>query len=336
MILMSASPSARIAFVGAGNHATQSLYPNLPLIPEFTLVAVCDLVRDRAEYAAARYGAEAFTDVDAMLDAVRLDGVCVCGPAEMHHDVALQVLARGLPVFLEKPPAADLAGACEVADAARKAGTFGMCGFMKRFAPANVLAKEHMVSEAFGLLSSIGLIHGAGPYDDMRRMLYFNGIHMIDLARFFGGEVKRLSAFGFDGGPGIKTVCANLEFDSGAVGQFNCNSGHTWTDCFEQVYLSGSQCGILIDASARAEVMSPEGRFADGEGLQLGGWSRRYYVSGNMSGWWAGGHYTRGYWGELSHFARAVLGLVEPTPTLDDGAEAVRLIEAMLASLASA
>ena len=39
-----------------------------------------------------------------------------------------------------------------------------MVAFMKRFAPANVVAKEHMLSEAFGGLNSFAMIHGSGPY----------------------------------------------------------------------------------------------------------------------------------------------------------------------------
>ena len=54
-----------------------------------------------------------------------------------------------------------------------------------------------------------------------------------------------------------------------------------------------------------------------------------------MAGWEAGGHYTRGYWGELNHFARAVLGEVGPSPTLADGVAAMRLIEAIMQSVAS-
>ena len=32
---MGTTETARIAFVGAGNHATESLYPNIPQIPQF-------------------------------------------------------------------------------------------------------------------------------------------------------------------------------------------------------------------------------------------------------------------------------------------------------------
>lgn len=331
---MGVTQSARIAFIGAGNHSTESLYPNIAHIPEFDLVAVCDVISDRASYAARRYGApEWFTDANIMLDEVRPQGVCICGPPSMHYQVGLQVLKRGIPIFVEKPPAITLTQALELADTARENGTWGMVGFMKRFAPANIVAKEFAESEGFGKLSSITLIHGCGPYNDMRNMLLFNGIHMIDLARFFAGDVVDLSAYGFSDGANVQAVSVAIRFANGSIGQLNMNSGHSWSDCFEQVYISGAGAGILIDASRATEVMTADSRFAKGEGLQLFGWSSRYYVSGNMAGWAAGGHYTRGYWGELSHFAKAVAGRVNPVSTLDDGAEAIRIIERIMDSV---
>jgi predicted dehydrogenase len=166
-------------------------------------------------------------------------------------------------------------------------------------------------------------------------MLLFNGIHPLDLGRYLMGDVESLFAYSCDCGEQRWAVGATMRYRTGVVGQFTMNSGHDWSDCFEQTYLSGSGAGIVIDNSARTEVMSPTGRFAKGDGLDLFGWSKRYYVSGNMAGWAAGGHYTRGYWGELDHFARAVAGQCAPMPNLDDGVEAMRLVEAMLVSASS-
>lgn len=327
--------SARIAFVGAGNHSTESLYPNIAHIPEFDLVAVCDIVGERASYIAHRYGAsEWFTNVNTMLDKVMPQGVCIVGPPKMHYEIGLEVLKRGIPIFVEKPPAETLEQVLELASTANENNTWGMVGFMKRFAPANVVTKEYMDSEGFGKLSSITAIHGSGPYDDMRRMLFFNGIHLIDLLRFFAGNVASLFAYGSSYG-NAQAASATMQFTNGSVGQLNMNSGHSWSDCFEQVYISGSGTGILIDASRATEIMSADRRFAKGEGQSLYGWSSRYYVSGNMAGWTSGGHYTRGYCGELNHFAKAVLGQVKPTATLEDGVEAIKIIDAIMNSISS-
>ncbi len=327
--------TARIAFIGAGNHSTESLYPNIPMIPEFELVAVCDVVPERASRTARRYGAQAFNDIEKMLDTIQVDGCCVCGPWDMHHAVSLQVLRRSLRLFVEKPPAPTLREAEELLETAQQHNTWGMVAFMKRFAPANILAREFMASSAFGTLSSMTLMHGCGPYDDIRRMMYFNGIHLVDLGRFLGGEVERVFAYQTDGGKGNFGLSATWMLKNGAVAQLNQNSGQTWADCFEAVYLTGAQAGIYLDASREVKVMYPGAQFAPGKGLSLYGFRSEHSVSGNMAGWAAGGHYQRGYWGELSRFARACLGLEEPSPSLADGVANSRLIEAMLESAAA-
>lgn len=333
---MSTPSSARIAFIGAGNHSTESLYPNIAHIPEFDLVAVCDLDATRAERAAHLYGAPAvFTDVDAMLAEVKPAGVCICGMPDMHHAVGLQVLRAGVPLFTEKPPAFTAAEAAELVQAADAAGVWGMVAFMKRFAPANVVAKEHMISDAFGGLNSFAMIHGSGPYTDIRRMLLFNAIHMLDLARFFAGDVAEVFCHRSPEGAAVQALSISFRFVNGVVGQLNMNSSVTWRDCFEQVYLSGNGAAMLIDSSKEVQLMAGRSRFADAPGVDTAGWGSRYYVSGNLSGWTAGGHYTRGYHGELAHFAKAVLGQVAPVATLVDGLRAMELIEAIMQSTAT-
>ena len=332
---MDTRKTARIGFIGAGNHSTESLYPNIPMIPEFELTAVCDADLVKAQRTAQSYGAQAFSNVETMLDQVELDGCCVCGPAEMHYAVSLQILRRGLRLFVEKPPAPGLRQAEELAETAAKHNTWGMVGFMKRFAPANVLAREFMSSPAFGTLSSLTLIHGCGPYDDLRRMMYYNAIHLIDLGRFLGGEVARVFAYQSNGGKGNFGLSATWQLHNGAVAHLNQNSGQTWRDCFEVVYITGAQAGIFVDASREVKIMYAGAQFAPGAGLQLYGFRAEHSVSGNMAGWAAGGHYQRGYWGELSCFARACLGLEPPTPDLQDGVRSIRLIEAMLESASS-
>ena len=326
--------TVRLAFVGAGSHSTESLMPNIAHIPEFDFVAVCDLNADRAAWAARRFGAlRHFTDMETMLDDVELDAVCVVGPPSLHHDAALQCLSRRIPVFIEKPPAPDLAQSRALVDAATAADTFCMVGFMKRFAPANVLVREFIDGSEFGALRAISLIHGCGPYNNLYQMMIFNGIHMVDTARFFAGEVEQLSANAVGAGEDQPGVALQMSFRAGHVGTMVIHSGPTWQDATEQVYLGGTNGIATIDGSARAQVRSMDRQFAQGEGLELASWTGGYEVSGNKAGWWPSGHYTRGYWGELSHFAKAVLGQVEPRPTLVDGLENMRIVEAVMISV---
>ncbi len=158
---------------------------------------------------------------------------------------------------------------------------------------------------------------------------------MIDLARFFRGDIDSLSAYSADGGHSNLAVAVSGLFKTGGVFQSNVNSGQSWADCFEGVYATGSRSGIVIEGSSEVEVMSSAHKFAQGRGLRTFGFRHRHTVSGNITYWWAGGHYQRGYWGELSCFAKSVLGQMEPFPSLADGVEAHRIIAAILRSVQS-
>jgi predicted dehydrogenase len=56
----------RVAIVGAGGIAAGHM-KNIDRNEQAQLVAICDIVKDNAEKAAAQYGAKSYTDFDAML-----------------------------------------------------------------------------------------------------------------------------------------------------------------------------------------------------------------------------------------------------------------------------
>ncbi len=130
-----------VAFVGAGGHATNSLYPHLHKIPDLDLVAVCDLDREKAERNARWFGGrKVYTDVTEMLSSEQPDGVYICGLPQMMCEVGHQALEAGLPIFVEKPSAIDVPEARKLAQVAEDNGVWGMVAFMKRFAQAYVEA----------------------------------------------------------------------------------------------------------------------------------------------------------------------------------------------------
>jgi predicted dehydrogenase len=98
----------RAALVGAGHIARQHL-ACLRELPDVTVGGVCDLSPATAESAAERFGVPAwFTDVKAMLDAVRPDVVHVTTPPASHYPLALSALEAGAHVVVEKPATATL------------------------------------------------------------------------------------------------------------------------------------------------------------------------------------------------------------------------------------
>ncbi len=101
----------RVAVVGCGGigntHARMYKADKL-----CELVAVCDILRDRADAAAQRHGVKAYYDVAEMLRSERLDAVSVASAGRDnggdHHLPARQCLDAGLNVLVEKPISDDL------------------------------------------------------------------------------------------------------------------------------------------------------------------------------------------------------------------------------------
>ena len=162
---MAEQRQARLAFIGTGGFCSASISPNLAFIPEIDVIASCDIDRTRAEAHARKFGARrAYDDLDEMLDKEELDGVFVIGPAPQQFLLAPKVLERGLPVYVEKLSANTSAEAKELAELAEKHGTWGQCGFMKRFAHAYNVAQDILAREEFGPVHLVTAKFGQGPY----------------------------------------------------------------------------------------------------------------------------------------------------------------------------
>ena len=129
----------RVAVIGVGNigniHA-----PNYKSDPLSELVAVCDIIPERADKAAAKYGVRAFYSVEDMLRHEQLDAVSICtAGAENggdHFTPTMECLEAGLHVLGEKPISNDIAKARQmVAKADEKGVPYGI-NLNHRFMPA--------------------------------------------------------------------------------------------------------------------------------------------------------------------------------------------------------
>ena len=98
------------------------------------LVAVVDVIAERAAQVAESAGTRALPDSRALLDDV--DAVTIAAPTELHREIALPFLERGIAVLVEKPMARSLAEADEMIEAARASGAVLAVGQTERFNPA--------------------------------------------------------------------------------------------------------------------------------------------------------------------------------------------------------
>jgi predicted dehydrogenase len=90
--------SLRIAVIGVG-HLGKHHARLLAGIDGAQLVAVVDPDRERATAAAASTGARALDDYRELFDQV--DAVTIAAPTELHHEIGMAFLERGISVLVE-------------------------------------------------------------------------------------------------------------------------------------------------------------------------------------------------------------------------------------------
>ena len=128
----------RTAIIGCGGIASQhaSLLSELERVE---LVALCDIVRQRAEGFNQQYAggqASIFTDYHTMYRETDLDLVYICLPPFAHSEEVQLAAGRGVHIFIEKPIALDMGLAQEMTQAVEASGVKSQVGFVLRFGQA--------------------------------------------------------------------------------------------------------------------------------------------------------------------------------------------------------
>jgi predicted dehydrogenase len=99
-------------------------------------VAFCDIVKDRAEKAAAEYGvagAKVYENYQELIAAGGIDVLHVCTPNSSHAEIAIAALEAGIHVLTEKPMAKTAADARRMVEAAKRTGKLLSVGYQSRF-----------------------------------------------------------------------------------------------------------------------------------------------------------------------------------------------------------
>ena len=165
------------------------------------IVAVCDPAPERREKLARQTAARAFADWGDAL-AVACDAVVVATPHDRLAGIALAVVEAGRHVLIEKPAGRRPDEVRPIAEAARRKHVVVKVGFNHRFHPAIARAKAMVDEGAIGppLFVRGRYGHGGRPgYEKEWRFdrkvsgggeLIDQGSHLIDLSRFFLGDLK--------------------------------------------------------------------------------------------------------------------------------------------------
>ncbi len=111
----------RFGLIGCGRVAPRHA-ESIGTLPGAVLAAVADIHESRAARFAAQYRADPTTDYRRLLDRPDIDVVNICVPSGLHASIALDALAAGKHVLVEKPIALTLEDAGRMIAAARAAG----------------------------------------------------------------------------------------------------------------------------------------------------------------------------------------------------------------------
>lgn len=219
--------TTRIGLVGAGGVAARHARV-LSGLPDVQVAAVTDVVSEAAEALAGEFGARAYATVADLIDSGP-DAVYVCVPPFAHGDAERAVIAAGLPMFVEKPISINYRIASEIAGLISERDLRTAVGHHWRYLPTVERARELLDGRPIRLITGAWLdkvppvawwprtARSGGPVVEQ-------AAHVLDLARYLGGEVDEVFAYGngtpppVDGADVDGATTAVLRFAGGAVG----------------------------------------------------------------------------------------------------------------------
>ncbi len=232
--------SYRFAIIGCGHIAGRHAQH---IVKQGALVAVCDIIPERANQLAAKYGATPYFSTAELFANVKPDLVSICTPNGLHAVHTLEALEHGCNVLCEKPMTINSSDGEKMIASAKKAGKKIYVVKQNRYNPPVLAIKKLVDENKLGKIFSFQLNcfwnRPAEYYHDNWRgtnkldggILFTQFSHFIDLVYWLLGDIKKVN--GTRTNSQHKTSIefedcgmAFLEMQSGAIGtiHYNINS----------------------------------------------------------------------------------------------------------------
>ena len=323
----------RIGIVGAGLmgswHAARLRQLERDRPGRLALVGFYDVAPEAAASVVAEHGGKAFQNLDDLLDAV--DVVGVCSPTPYHKEPVLAAAAAGKDIICEKSLARHLGDAEEMVAACKEAGVRLFVAHVVRFFSQFAKAKAALDSGAIGRPGVIRTVRGGGPPDPQRRTWFADfeqsggvimdvSIHDLDFVRWCFGDVERVFARGltFTGVQPYDHALITLRFKNGALGHVEGSWAYPPGGFRTRFEIAGDQglaewdsldpAPLVMTLQTGASPGTPQSR------SPLAPQDDPYYM-------------------ELAHFLDCIENGQDSLVTPEDGLEAVRLSLAAIESI---
>ncbi|MCR6098025.1 Gfo/Idh/MocA family oxidoreductase [Salipaludibacillus agaradhaerens] len=194
----------KIGVIGCGSIAKHRHLIEYAQNEQVEIVAVCDIVKERAAEFAALYEAKVYTKYEDLIANKEIDAVSVCTPNYLHAPMSIAALNAGKHVLCEKPMATSKAEAEDMIEAAKASGKKLMIAHNQRFVPAHLKARQLIEDGELGKIYSFRTAFGHGGPEgwsaDGADSWFFRkekafigalgdlGVHKTDLLRFLLDE----------------------------------------------------------------------------------------------------------------------------------------------------
>jgi predicted dehydrogenase len=207
-----------------------------------SLIAVCDIIPERAAALAQKYNCEYDTNIEAILCREDIDIICICTPSGLHSLHGKMAARAGKHVIVEKPIDVSKEAAQELIDVCHKEGVILSVISQHRFDDDIMKLKTAITEGRFGKLN-FGAAHtkwyrSQKYYDSgaWRGTLKLDGggalinqsIHYVDMLQYLMGPV--VEVFGYTANrshPAIEVedvAVASVKFQNGALGLIEGNT----------------------------------------------------------------------------------------------------------------
>ncbi len=320
----------RIAIVGMGNignnHARQ--YVDLQKEGKVEIVAVCDIIREKADKAATAYNAKAFYSVQEMLDSgIAIDAASMCTAGKEnggdHYQPTMELLEAGIPTLGEKPISNEIDKAEQMVAKAREKNVPYAIDLNHRFTPAALRAKQWIDQGRLGQLHLINMRMWINNPNETSPWFHMRALHphSVDVMRYFCGDVKSVHAF-MGKGKG-RTIWSNAQvgmlFENGVVGNLTGSYDAGGSFGLEQCDIAGSDGRfVLVDACERLYFYPRKGKDVE-----------RYDYIGGMMG------FGETFKSRIGHWVDQLLAKTPPDQIEASGEAALRAQKVIEAAITS-
>jgi len=189
--------AVKIGFIGAGGNANWHM-DTVKDLPDAQIAAVADIAFDKAAATAAKFGATPYASHKQMLACEDLDACYISIPPHQHGEPEIDVIHKGLPFFVEKPLALNLALGQDILERIQARGIGTCVGYQIRYVDVMDKAKE-MLKDTF--INAVNAHYVCGAIGGWYTRLALSGgqiteqaTHLVDLMRYILGDIEWVAA----------------------------------------------------------------------------------------------------------------------------------------------